>query len=352
MAESSPAPVRSGPLRLAIVGCGGIAQAYLQALQRLPQWQLVACVDPLPAARQRVPGVPGFADLADLFAAPLPIDAALVLTPPDRHEALSCALLARGVHVLCEKPLAPSLAAAERMLAAARQQRRRLMMGSKFRYTPDVQKAHELLAAGFCGQVVLYENVFCAHVAMAARWHADPARSGGGVLIDNGCHSVDVARYLLGPIARVQAQFGRRVQDLAVEDTARLLFTSASGALGSIDLSWSLFKETPAYVRVHGDAGTLEIGWQQSRCKRRDDSQWTVFGNGYDKVAAFAAQLADFAYAIDGGTPVIGDADALASVAVIDTAYRSAQEERWLPVPAAVSPQAGGGSQTGRGGAR
>lgn len=335
MAESNSHPARTGPLRLGIVGCGGIAQAYLQALQRLPQWQLVAAVDPDPAARQRLPGVPGFADLEALLAGPIACDAALVLTPPDRHEALSCRLLERGLHVLCEKPLAPSLPAALRMLAVARRHDRRLMMGSKFRYTKDVQKAHDLLAEGFCGQVVLYENVFCAYVAMAGRWHAEPSTSGGGVLIDNGCHSVDVARYLLGPIARVQAQFGRQVQALAVEDTARLLFTSESGALGSIDLSWSLFKETPAYVRVHGDAGTLEIGWQQSRCKRRDDAQWTVFGNGYDKVAAFAAQLADFAYAIDGGTPVIGDADALASVAVIDTAYRSAREERWLPVPAA-----------------
>ena len=169
--------------------------------------------------------------------------------------------------MLCEKPLAPSVAAAERMLAAARAADRRLMMGSKFRFTPDVTAARKLLDRGVCGEPVIYENVFCSHVDMSDRWNARPDVSGGGVLIDNGCHSVDLARYLLGPLARVQVQFGRKVQDLPVEDTARMLFQSHGGALGSIDLSWSVHKETDAYVRLHGTEGTLEIGWRGSRYK-------------------------------------------------------------------------------------
>ncbi len=325
------------PIPLALVGCGAIARAYLQALERVPELQLVAVVDRDEAARSAVAtatGAAAFADIEELLSRGPTCGAALVLTPPDTHEALATRLLIAGQHVLCEKPLAPTVAAAQRMLHTARQQQRRLMLGSKFRYTADVQKAHELLQQGLCGDVVLYENVFCAFVAMTGRWNADPVHSGGGVLIDNGCHSVDVARYLLGPIARVQAQFGRRVQDVPVEDTARLLFTSRSGALGVVDLSWSLFKETSAYVRLHGDQGTIEIGWQQSRYKRRGEADWTVFGHGYDKVAAFAAQLVDFGAAIAGsGHPVIDDEDALASVAVIDCAYRSAAAERWLDVP-------------------
>jgi predicted dehydrogenase len=324
-------------LPLAVVGAGGIARAYALALARVPALRPVAVVDPDGAAATRLAGELGaaaFADLDELARRGPALAAALVLTPPDTHELLATTLLQRGIDVLCEKPLAPTVAAAERMLAAARQHGRRLMMGSKFRYTADVAAARRLLDAGACGDVVLYENVFCSHVDMTRRWNADPARSGGGVLIDNGCHSADLARYLLGPIATVQAQFGRRVQPLPVEDTARLLFTSPGGALGSIDLSWSVHKETPAYVRIHGSAGTLEIGWQQSRHKA-SGGEWQVFGAGYDKVAAFAAQLADFAAAIAGtAVPLIGDADALASVLVVDRAYRSAAEARWLPVPA------------------
>lgn len=323
----------SAPLPIAIVGAGGIATAYGQALQGVRDLQLTAVVDPDETARARFRTVVGFASLDAMFAAGVRPAAALVLAPPVHHEPLTLQLLRAGVHVLCEKPLAPTVAAATRMLLAARAAGRQVMMGSKFRYTPDVAAARDLLDEGRCGDVVLYENVFCSHVDMSRRWNADPAISGGGVLIDNGCHSVDLARYLLGPIARVQAQFGRRAQPIAVEDTARMLFTSASGALGAIDLSWSVHKETDAYVRVHGTRGTLEVGWRGSRWKTAGGS-WQAFGGGYDKVSAFAAQLQNFAACVRGtAAPVIDDADALASVVVVDCAYRAAAEERWVAVP-------------------
>jgi predicted dehydrogenase len=341
MPESHPDPA---PLPLLLVGCGGIAQAYLQALAHTEELDCVAAVDPDPGAQERFrmqQGKPAYASVPAALAAAPQARAALVLAPPDQHETLSVALLTAGLHVLCEKPLAPTLAAAQRMLATARAAGRLLMLGSKFRYTADVLAARQLLDAGFCGELVLYENVFCSHVAMARRWHADPARSGGGVLIDNGCHSVDLARYLLGPIRRIQASFGRPAQHLAVEDTARVLFESHCGALGLIDLSWSVHQETPSYVRLHGSRGTIEIGWRESRCKQVTDTTWQVIGRGYDKVAAFAAQLQNFAGVIlRQETPRLDADDALAAVEAIETAYRSQREERWLSLPPAnPSPQ-------------
>lgn len=325
------------PLPVVLVGCGAIAQAYVQALQRTPCLRLCALVDVAEAPRRAfaaATGAPAFATLDAALQAPDRASAALVLAPPRDHEALTVQLLQHGLHVLCEKPLAPTVDSARRMLDAAQRCGRRLMMGSKFRYTPDVTAARQLLDAGRCGDLVLYENVFCSHVDMTRRWNSDPTISGGGVLIDNGCHSVDLARYLLGPIARVQAEFGRMVQPLSVEDTARLLFTSQAGALGSIDLSWSVHKETDAYVRIHGTRGVIEVGWRGSRFKTAG-AAWQSFGAGYDKVAAFAAQLANFAGAVRGDErAVIDDADAMASVVVVDCAYRSAREERWVQVPA------------------
>ena len=317
---------------VAILGCGGIARAYAQALQAITGVSVRAVVDPDAEARARFATETGGESFADAATMPA-CDAALVLSPPDTHEPLTVALLQRGMHVLCEKPLAPSLATADRMLAAARAADRRLMMGSKFRYTPDVTEARALLDREVCGDPVLYENVFCSHVDMTQRWNSRPEVSGGGVLIDNGCHSVDLARYLLGPLSHVQVQFGRRVQDVPVEDTARMLFQSHSGALGSIDLSWSVHKQTDAYVRIIGTAGTLEIGWQGSRWKATD-GDWQPFGVGYDKVTAFRTQLENFFASVRGeAAPVIDDTDARASVEVIDCAYRAAREERWIPIP-------------------
>lgn len=325
------------PLDVVLVGAGAIARAYLQACAQVPELRPVAIVDPRPEAAAAHGNLPWFPDLARYEHAGPRAAAAFVLAPPVHHEPLTVALLARGLHVLCEKPLAIDVRSAQRMLAAARAAGCRLMMGSKFRYTPDIVHARALLDAGCCGDVVMYENVFCSPVDMTKRWNSQRAVSGGGVLIDNGCHSVDLARYLLGPIARVQAQFGRRAQAVEVEDTARLLFTSVSGALGSIDLSWSMHKETDAYVRIHGTRGTIEIGWRGSRTKQLG-AAWQPFGSGYDKVAAFAGQLRNFAACIRGeAAPWIDDDDALASVVVVDCAYRSAAAERWLPVPDLVA---------------
>lgn len=320
--------------QIAIIGCGGIAEAYAKALQRMPNARVTAVVDPDASARARIASDDdSIAQHSSIESLP-DVDAAIVLTPPNVHESLSCALLERGIHVLCEKPLAPTVASAKRMLQCAETADRRLMMGSKFRYTADVTKARSLLDEKVCGDIVIYENVFCSHVDMTQRWNSKAQISGGGVLIDNGCHSVDLARYLLGPLAKVQAQFGTRVQPLEVEDTARMLFQSQSGALGSIDLSWSIRKETDAYVRLHGTEGTLEIGWRRSRWKT-SDGEWQDFGNGYDKIAAFQAQLENFVACItDDTAAVIVATDALASVVVIDCAYQSAQEERWVTIPA------------------
>jgi predicted dehydrogenase len=325
------------PLRLCLVGCGGVSRAYVEALRRTGGQRLVAAVDPV-AARAEATAAPHGARAATDLAAVLddgpPFDAALVLTPPDTHEALSTMLLSAGVHVLCEKPLALSTASAQRMLASARGHRRLLMMGSKFRYTEDVTRARRLLDDGVLGDVLLFENVFCTRIDMARRWNSVRSVAGGGVLIDNGCHSADIARYLLGPIRRVQARFGQPVQRLEVEDTVRLSFEAGAGTMGTVDLSWSLHKEDPTYVRLHGSRGALEIGWRVSRCKRAGEADWTAFGSGYDKVAAFAAQLDDFAAAIRGErAPVITDADAIASVQVIEAAYRSAVAHRWQELP-------------------
>ncbi len=325
------------PLQLALVGCGGIASAYLQAMQGLDELQLAALVDVDPGRRTLGgPGPTRLASVDELLAARasgLGIDAALVLTPPATHEQLAVQLMAHGLHVLCEKPLAVTGDAARRMVAASRQHGRVLMMGSKFRYTPDMLRARQLLDEGVIGTLLLYENVFCSKVDMTRRWNSDPAVAGGGVLVDNGSHSVDIARYLMGPIRRVAAQFGRSVQPIRVEDTARLLFESADGAMGSVDLSWSLTKEVPSYVRLYGDRGTLEVGWKVSRFKREGEREWTPFGSGYDKVGAFRAQLQDFAAVVaSGAAPRIGATDAMASVLVIEAAYRSARDHRWHDV--------------------
>jgi predicted dehydrogenase len=167
---------------------------------------------------------------------------------------------------------------------------------------------------------------------MAGRWNADPEISGGGVLIDNGTHSVDLIRYLLGPIDEVRAFAAKRIQPLMVEDTVHVAVRTRNLATGFIDLSWSLRKEIPAIVSLYGAHGTIEVGWKSSRV-RRGAGKWHVFGTGYDKVAAFRAQHENFAAAIRGEEELaIGPIDALASVHVIESAYAALRADRWVTV--------------------
>ena len=168
---------------------------------------------------------------------------------------------------------------------------------------------------------------------MAKRWNSDPKISGGGVLIDNGTHSVDIARYFLGPLAGVHVMEGKRSQGLDVEDTVQIFVRSTQGVMGNIDLSWSINKELDHYISLYGSHGTAQVGWKESKYRQLGSSDWLVFGGGYDKVGAFRNQLTNFSRAIRGEEALLIDAeDALASVEVIEAAYEALHKNPWTPV--------------------
>ena len=320
----------------ALIGAGGIAQSYASAFENHLDAKLTAVVDVRTEAASALAGRFGceeFASPEALFASGLPIDAVILCTPPDTHEAITLKLVRRGIHVLCEKPFTFTSESARAMAAAADHAGVLLTMGSKFRYVEDVTRAKELVAAGIIGDVVLFENAFTARVDMTKRWNSNPAISGGGVLIDNGTHSVDIMRYFLGPLAEIHAVEGKNLQGLMVEDTARLFVKSRSGIMGSVDLSWSINKELDWYVNIFGSLGTIQIGWRQSRYKLGSAKDWVVFGQGYDKVQAFRDQVTNFAGAIRGTEILrINAYDAVASVEVMEAAYASLRASAWTGI--------------------
>ncbi len=258
------------------------------------------------------------------------IDAAIVCTPPSTHPEICSQLAKAGVHVLCEKPMAIDKQSAIGMIEIAKKHNTIITMASKFRYVSDMIYAKQLITSGVLGEICLFENTFAGHVDMTRRWNSVPAISGGGVLIDNGTHSVDIVRYLLGPIQAIQTIEGRRVQNIPVEDTVRIHAKTESGALAAMDLSWSINKQTPWFASIYGTNGTALVGWSESKYRRNTDSQWTVFGKGYDKVQAFVDQLENFCGAINGTSQLlITYEDAIASATAIEIAYESLRRDDW-----------------------
>lgn len=323
---------KQSPVRFGIVGAGAIAQAYAQAFGQSEHVELCATADSRIESAEAMAEANGCAAFqsAGAMIDEMDLDAAIVCTPPITHRDVCCELLSRGIHVLCEKPLSIDSATAREMIDVAEQNDVVFTMASKFRYVADVTLAKAVVESGLIGEVVMFENVFTGRVDMSQRWNSDPAISGGGVLIDNGTHSVDITRYFLGGLSEVQVMEGNNIQDLPVEDTVRMFVRSDSGVLGSIDLSWSVNKEQPYFIAIYGSAGTLLIGWQESKYRRTSDSDWNVFGSGYNKVDAFKRQLENFAGAIQGrDSLIVTPADGLASVEVIEAAYRAMQRGAW-----------------------
>ncbi|MBV9148344.1 MAG: Gfo/Idh/MocA family oxidoreductase [Candidatus Eremiobacteraeota bacterium] len=325
-------------MRFAIVGAGAIGAVYAQALEKSKDGKLVAIADVLPGAAARLSALhrcDAYATVEAMVAGS-DIESAIVCTPPKTHAAIANFLTAHGIHTLCEKPLSLTIEDARSMVESAKSSGVKLTMGSKFRYVDDVVRAKAMVASGLIGELILFENSFTSRVPMLARWNSNPDLSGGGVLIDNGTHSVDIMRYFLGALEWVQAVEGKRVQDLVVEDTVRLFVRSCEGVMGSIDLSWSIQKTTTNYIEIYGSAGTITVGWNGSRYRTDSSGDWISFGSGYDKTRAFCAQIENFCAAIRHQEPLrITPEDALASVEVIESAYRALRRNGWTSVHAA-----------------
>jgi predicted dehydrogenase len=321
--------------KFGLIGAGGIAQAYAQAFGKTPTAQLIAVADVrVDAAKALAEGLgaehyPSY----EAMISSEQLDAVIICTPPTTHLEISTYCLENGINVLCEKPLSVDSGSAKKMISCAQTHGLILTMASKFRYVEDMIKAKSLVLSGILGEVVLFENAFTSRVDMTNRWNSNPAISGGGVLIDNGTHSIDIMRYFLGPLAQVQVVEGKRVQCLEVEDTVQIFAKTASGIMGNVDLSWSINKNLDYYVRIYGSQGTISIGWKESKYKQTSSPDWVVFGNGYDKVQAFQSQIENFAQAIRGEASLLITAeDALASVEVMEAAYRAMGQTQWTAV--------------------
>jgi len=321
-------------LRFGLIGAGGIAQAYAQAFNESKCCDLVAIADVRPeaaAALAEIVGGKAFDDYKNL--AETELDAIIVATPPSTHPEIACFFLERGVPVLCEKPLTTNVADAERMIATAERAGVLFTMASKFRYCDDVVKAKGILASGMLGEVLQFENAFTAKVDMSQRWNSNAAMSGGGVLIDNGTHSVDIIRYFLGGIESVLAVDSGGTQELTVDENVKMFAKTKDNVTASVDLTWGINKELPYFISIYGTNGTLHIGWRESKYKLNSNPAWTVFGKGYNKVRSFKGKIENFAHALRGKENLfITPADALASVQVIEAAYKSMRQNLWQPI--------------------
>lgn len=315
------------PFKFVLVGCGRTGHCYATVIHNHPRMTLEAVIDPNAEAAEAFRHsfrCKSFGSVEEYLAAGHPADGAVICTPPTSHTEIATSLLGNRIHTLCEPPLALDLESAVKMQETARGCGATLMMGSKFRFVADVIQAKGLIQAGILGHVLEFEGDFRETVDMTSRWNVRPEISGGGVLMDGGPQGVDAVRYLFGPIQALRAEEGRRVQSRDVEDTVRLELSTEPGIIGTLHLSWSLKNNGDDYFRIYGTQGNMCIGWHKSFYRPTGASDWIHFGQGYSTQKALGVQLNHFIDVISGEEiPEISSEDELASVRVIETAYRS-----------------------------
>jgi predicted dehydrogenase len=223
-------------LRVGLLGAGLIAGVHAHAYRASPGVRLVAVADPVATKAERLADQFAAASAADLDALlALDVDIVDVCTPPDRHADAVVTALDAGRHVFCEKPLARTLADGRRVVAAADAAPGVLMVGHVSRFEPDHRTARELTAAGDIGQVRMVTHTTTSSMPgwSESGWLADPARSGGPIL-DQGVHSFDFARWVIGsPAVRVTCVAP------AAAPYALSTVRYADGSIAHIEVSWA-----------------------------------------------------------------------------------------------------------------
>lgn len=227
---------------LGIIGGGGIATtAHIPSLLEIPEAQLVAVAsrsaEKASAAAALVPGAAACADNQHVIDDP-GVSAIILCMPPKWHAEWAIKAAEAGKHVLCEKPMACSLAECDAMIAACKAAGVQLMVAEMKRFNPGFRKAKELIDAGVIGDVFLaryHNSYFEPHTREG--WWTDPAISGGGEMMNELTHQVNVLRWLLGPVTEVGCM-SNHPQGPMPEDNAVVSLRFESNAISVVTISW------------------------------------------------------------------------------------------------------------------
>jgi predicted dehydrogenase len=246
-------------LGVAIVGCGLIGSKRAAALGPA---RLVACadVDRARAVDLAARAPDAVADDVERAVRRADVDVVIVATTNDVLASIAVAALEAGKHVLIEKPAARTLTELDDIASAARRADRRVHVGFNHRYHPALQQARELVDAGALGPLMFVRGRYGhgGRVGYEREWRADASRSGGGELIDQGVHLIDLARWFLGEFAVVDGHAATYFWPMPVDDNAFLLLRTAGGETAFLHVSCTEWKNLFS-LEIYGRSGKLAI---------------------------------------------------------------------------------------------
>jgi UDP-N-acetyl-2-amino-2-deoxyglucuronate dehydrogenase len=332
------APV--APLRVGILGGGGISDTHARAVRSCDGLEVVAFCGENAARTEGLAKqheAVAYSRL-DEFLAHRPMQAVVIGSPSGLHAQQGIAAVERGLHVLVEKPIDIRTDRAAALVEAAARAGVTLGVIFQDRTKPAFVRLREAIRQGALGQML----VASASVKWyrppeyyaASRWRGTLALDGGAALINQGIHTVDLLRWLLGPVARVKAQVATRMHAIEGEDVALALLEFASGVVATLEVTTCAFPGYPRRLELTGTAGTVLVsGDEVVAADLRSPRPDLVSGNArpvaanaasplVSDVSAHAAVIQDFAEAVRSGrAPLCDGRDGAASLAVVEAIY-------------------------------
>jgi predicted dehydrogenase len=336
--------VSNAKLRVGIVGGGWPGQRHAEGFLASGAWEIAAVADLDPVRRMELArgtkALP-LATAAELFAVD-DLDAVVIALPTFLHHPMVMAALAAGRHVLCEKPPALNAGETAAMADAASRRGLTLCFGLQRRALPSAAAAQAAIARGQLGEIYHARAVFTRAWGApkgAGNWFRDPARSGGGALLDIGIHVLDLAWFLMGrpqPLAVLGVTHDRSPETSPLESAAFGLLRFAGGQSIQLEAAWILPEgDDRQYVHLHGTAAGALVERDRLTVIRvgeaGTESFSTPIGLGAPDalVAPFQTQASHSAAAIRGTSPALAPAaDGVQLMRMVDALYASASEGR------------------------
>jgi len=251
-------------IKFAIYGCGTISRIHAAALRDVEGAELVACADLKLAAAETFARARGIRVIPDWDAllCDEEVDGVCVCTPSGTHAQLAIEALKAGKHVVLEKPMAITAADCDRIIAAAEESTAKIMVISQMRTAPDVCRVKALLEEGAFGRLVMCQLHMCYYRPAEyyqGSWRGTKAMDGGGALMNQGIHGVDILQHLAGPVKQLRSVVRTLLHDIEVEDTAVAALEFESGAVGVITASTATYPGFDREVRLYGTRGAAVI---------------------------------------------------------------------------------------------
>jgi predicted dehydrogenase len=330
----------SVPVRVAVIGAGAVAQsAHLPALRRLPGVEIAAiCDNDLSKAQALASrfGVPDSYDDIEEIIRYARADVVAVCTPNHLHEIHILAALSAGLHVLCEPPLALSVAGVERVLKASERHGKRVMAGMNHRFRSDVQAVRGFMSGGELGMVQAVRGGW--HTFQPPHqlpgWRLRRQEAGGGALLDLGLPLLDLGLWLSGwPVPkRVSAHVVRHTPD-GVEEMGSVIVVCESGLFLALDVSWRHLADGERFwfdlLGTKGSAGIQPLRIVKDVHGMPTDVTPTgATGRETQFAQSYRAEWTYFLAALKGDVQAVPPKHQLLLQHVMDAVYRSADEGR------------------------